>query len=108
MKLKATRTIWLSNPVTALSLNLENGQAFAEQVILSDPTAVDMTTYGWLSLGTAEVVMTIDKLPDQIAREAVQALQTKLVEKDAEHQKLRNTFLDAIGKFQALTYTPGR
>lgn len=109
MKIHAKSQIWLSNPTQALKLDMENGQVFADQVVLchyqkdgSQPC--DMTSYGWVHIGEAELTYTLTKRSEEIALASVQALQAKLAEQDAEHEKLRNGLLEAISKFQALTY----
>lgn len=109
MKVHAKSQIWLSNPTQALKLDMENGQAFVDQVVLSHyckdgSKPCDMTSLGWVHIGEAELTCTITKRPEEIALASVQALQAKLAEKDAEHEKLRNGLLEAISKFQALTY----
>lgn len=109
MKIHAKSQLWLSNPTQALKLDMENGQVFADQVTLCHYHAdgsppYDMSLSGWVHIGEVELTYTITKRPEEIALASVQALQAKLAEKDAEHEKLRNGILDAIGKFQALTY----
>lgn len=127
MKIHAKSQIWLSNPTQALKLDMENGQVFADQITLCHYRAdgsppYDMTSLGWVHIGEVELTYTITKRPEEIALASVQALQAKLAEKaaeherlrkgplealaerDAEHEKLRNDLLEAISKFQALTY----
>lgn len=109
MRITAKSQIWLSNPTKALSLDLENGQTLIEQVTLhhygsKGEAPFSMEPAGWIHIGEAELILTITKRPEEIALASVRALQDKLAEKDAEHEKLRNGILEAIGKFQALTY----
>lgn len=104
MKVKAFRDVYLSNPTQALRLDLEDGQKFLQQAELVSPD-LDMTDCGWVKIGSAEILITIEVTPQKMAVDCAAALRGKLKELDAEHEKKRRIMEEAIGKFLSLGWS---
>ena len=102
MKVRANLGLWLSNPASALSLNLENGEELFGQVQIC---GTDMSKH-WVRLGTAEVVMNLEESQDSIALGCLEKLREKIAEADAEHEVRRQMMLELVGKLSSLTYSP--
>ena len=62
---------------------------------------VDMSSYGWTRVGTAEVIITLDDCKTVTANQVV-ILQSQLKEMRAEHQQAQNRLMKQIQELLAI------
>ena len=68
-------------------------------------SAVDMSDSGWVKVGTAEITIKLDELPE-VASKQIAALQGQLEEMRAEHQLQQTALLGRINNLLALEMVP--
>ena len=64
-------------------------------------STVDMSDSGWVKVGTAEITIKLDELPD-VASNQVAALRSKLEEMRAEHQLQQTALQERINNLLAI------
>ena len=97
---KGTLNVWLpsgtyTKPSDLHKLNDE------ELVDLLHFQSVDMSSYGWTRVGTAEVIITLDDFKTATANQ-VAILQSQLKEMRAEHQQAQNRLTKQIQELLAI------
>ena len=78
-----------------------------EAEILNDVfySTVDMSDSGWVKVGTAEITIKLDELPE-VASKQIAALQGQLEEMRAEHQMQQTALQGRINNLLAIEMVP--
>jgi len=89
----AMQKVWCSNPEAFLKYkNAPEGERF--EYITLGPVNANMGSYGWILLGTAEVICTVEPIEDGISA-AVAAC-------DVAEKKLRGQLNDKLAEISAI------
>ena len=97
---KGTLNVWLSSGTYTKPSELQNldGKELVDLLCFQN---VDMSSYGWTRVGTAEVIITLDDCKTCTANQ-VAILQSQLKEMRAEHQQAQNRLTKRINELLAI------
>ena len=97
---KATLNVWLSSGALTKPSELQklDDERLVDLLYFQN---VDMSSYGWTRVGTAEVIITLDDCKTCTANQ-VAILQSQLKEMRAEHQQAQNRLTKQIQELLAI------
>jgi hypothetical protein len=104
MKVTIPVTVWITNPAEVVTMDPDQPKEFFSKLHLSTETkeGLDYMKDSWLYIGVASCAVTLTESPDAIRLGAMERLQKKLQDLDAQHQKTRMAFEAALNKLSAI------
>lgn len=103
--MQTTVNVWLSNPAELVTLDTRDPVALANRCSLMQ-SAYDYSSCGWLKLGTAEVKFSMTFDEATATRAAIETLEKKIQEINAEAYEKTQTLRQGINNLLAISYTP--
>jgi hypothetical protein len=100
-----TRSVWLIEPASLVTLDRTDGAELANRTSLLAPDA-DFAHFGWLKLGAVEMTYTFAEDEDHLVGKAAEAIHKKLEEIEAKRDEELSVLREALAKLQAIGYTP--
>ena len=97
---KGTLDVWMSSSAYTKPSELQklDGKELVDLLYFQN---ADMSSYGWVRVGTAEVIITLDDYKTVTANQ-VAILQSRLKEMRAEHQQAQNRLMKQIQELLAI------
>lgn len=97
-------TVWVTNPADVVTMDPDQPLEFFKKLHLDTQSKEDLSymAESWLYVGTAQVKVILTEAPEAIRQGAIERLEAKLKELDAEHERRRTAFQAAVNKLQAL------